>query len=66
MAVMAQEQAAAAQAQEGEGGGGEAGALEGGGFATSQGGLPGDQYEPGATSPAQVTGVDEAGNPVAG
>ena len=56
---MAQEQAAG---QEGEATGG----LEGGGFDPNQGGLPGDQFEPGATSPAQATGTDAAGNPVAG
>ena len=40
--------------------------LQGGGFAPSQGGIPGDMMQPGATSPAQATGVDEAGNPIAG
>ncbi len=58
MAALAQQQAA--QQQGGEGGETPPG------VAPSEGGLPIDQTEPGATSPAQATGTDAAGNPVAG
>jgi hypothetical protein len=75
--MQAQAQAQAQIEQEGggiPGGGGggleqllaAAGGPEGGGFATARGGLPGDQFQPGATSPAQATGLDEAGNPIEG
>ena len=62
MAAMAQQQALAAQEGEGE----AAEGLEGSGFDANQGGLPGDQFAPGETSPAQATGTDAAGNPVIG
>ena len=65
---MEQQMAQQIAAQEGGGQGTEeaGGDLGGGGFDTGQGGIPGDQFDPGATSPAQATGTDEAGNPVMG
>jgi len=69
MAAAMQQQALAQQQvgaqRQGTPAGAEAG-LEGPGFDTNQGGLPSDQFAPGQTSPAQATGVDEAGNPVGG
>lgn len=62
IAAQMQQQGAEGAPAEGEGAPG----LEGGGFAPGQGGLPGDQFEPGRTSPAQATGEDEGGNPVLG